>query len=326
MSENNNSYPKNGSAQIGPTLKKAREDFGLTHEDVERVTKIRERYLDAMERDDYDALPGIVYAQGFLKTYANYLELDGEKLARELKDREAARSGEPELDEESTSGGAVRSSRSRAGSGPVRRPRRLRLSPIFVIGAVLGLILLIIVVGGLYLVGLQASRSSDGSEPEPPKAESAADSSQQKDSQKAAEDPAKKDDSAAGEEDAAANEEQSDKQGEKQGADGAKDEADGAAPAPEPTPTEPPPPDSLVMEIRVDGNISWLNIEVDGEHMFVEVAQPGFYKVFEAKESITVWSGNAGAVFLTVNGQDYGQFGGSGLTKIQEFTLKSAEN
>src|SRR3712207_1839318 len=80
-----------GDAKIGPVLKKARKERGLTLEEAEHATKIRKRYLDGLEREDYGVLPDAVYARGFLKTYANYLGLDGEELARELKDRKRPR-------------------------------------------------------------------------------------------------------------------------------------------------------------------------------------------------------------------------------------------
>src|ERR671938_1684532 len=77
--------------QIGALLAKKRREKGLSLKDVEQATKIRTRYLEGLEREDYDMLPDAVYVQGFLKTYANFLGLDGERLSRELKDRRAPR-------------------------------------------------------------------------------------------------------------------------------------------------------------------------------------------------------------------------------------------
>src|ERR671914_219453 len=81
----------NGDAKIGQILEKARKEKGLSLDEVEHATKIRKRYLAGLEREDFGALPDAVYAQGFLKTYANYLGLDGEELSRELKDRRKPR-------------------------------------------------------------------------------------------------------------------------------------------------------------------------------------------------------------------------------------------
>src|ERR687893_3086858 len=81
--------PREG--KIGPVLERARKDKGLSLEEAERATKIRKRYLDGLERDNYSILPDAVYARGFLKTYANYLGLDGEALSGQLKSSRKAR-------------------------------------------------------------------------------------------------------------------------------------------------------------------------------------------------------------------------------------------
>src|SRR5918998_710368 len=92
MGEEHNTFDSpNGGPKIGPVLEQARKERGLTLDDVEQATKIRKRYLAGLEREDYGVLPDAVYAQGFLKTYANYLGLDGEELSRELKDRRKPR-------------------------------------------------------------------------------------------------------------------------------------------------------------------------------------------------------------------------------------------
>src|SRR4028118_194578 len=77
--------------KIGPVLERARTDKGLSLEEAERATKIRKRYLYGLERDDYSVLPDAVYARGFLKTYANFLGLDGAGLSQELRTRRKPR-------------------------------------------------------------------------------------------------------------------------------------------------------------------------------------------------------------------------------------------
>src|SRR5215211_1734411 len=74
-----------GEAEIGRLLEHRRKERGLTLEEVEQATKIRKRYLTGLERENYAILPDAVYATGFLKTYANYLGLDGEALSWRLK-------------------------------------------------------------------------------------------------------------------------------------------------------------------------------------------------------------------------------------------------
>ncbi len=63
-------------AGLGDTLREARQRLGLTLSEVESATRIRRRYLEALEVEDFDALPAPVYVKGFLRTYARYLGLD----------------------------------------------------------------------------------------------------------------------------------------------------------------------------------------------------------------------------------------------------------
>ncbi len=62
--------------EIGQELKAAREAMGLSLEEVEQATKIRRKYLQALENEQFDLLPGAVYARAFLKNYARFLNLD----------------------------------------------------------------------------------------------------------------------------------------------------------------------------------------------------------------------------------------------------------
>lgn len=66
--------------KLGEVLRAARETKGVDLSRVERDTKIRERYLVALERGDYRELPGAVYTRGFLRNYGAYLGLDAEYL------------------------------------------------------------------------------------------------------------------------------------------------------------------------------------------------------------------------------------------------------
>jgi len=83
--------PGTAEEKIGRVLERARKDRGLSLEEAEKATKIRRRYLEGLEQDDYTVLPDAVYARGFLKTYANFLGLDGEELSKELRTRKKPR-------------------------------------------------------------------------------------------------------------------------------------------------------------------------------------------------------------------------------------------
>lgn len=69
-------------SDLGALLRKAREQRGFTLEDVQEYTKIRKRYLEAIETGDYKVLPGSFYVRAFVKTYAETVGLDAEEVLR----------------------------------------------------------------------------------------------------------------------------------------------------------------------------------------------------------------------------------------------------
>jgi len=70
---------------IGATLREARNRRKSDLSAVEAAIKIRVRYLQAMENEEWDALPGGAYTRGFIRTYASYLGLDGDRLADDYR-------------------------------------------------------------------------------------------------------------------------------------------------------------------------------------------------------------------------------------------------
>lgn len=60
----------------GARLRQARELRRLTLQQVSETTKVRTHYLQALESDDYSAIPSAAQARGFLRIYAEFLELD----------------------------------------------------------------------------------------------------------------------------------------------------------------------------------------------------------------------------------------------------------
>jgi cytoskeletal protein RodZ len=110
--------------KLGEVLRTAREAKGVDVGRVERDTKIRTRYLSALERGDYRDLPGAVYTKGFLRNYGLYLGLDPEYLI----DLYRLETGAP--------------ARERVGSAPppartVRRARAFVLTPGGIFAAIL---------------------------------------------------------------------------------------------------------------------------------------------------------------------------------------------
>ncbi len=72
---------------IGSSLKEARLRKGLDLAAAAEATKIRSRHLQALEDEQFDVLPGQTYVRGFLKTYADFLGLDGQLYVDEYSSR-----------------------------------------------------------------------------------------------------------------------------------------------------------------------------------------------------------------------------------------------
>ena len=73
--------------EIGETLREARMRRRIDMTEVEAATKIRAKYLRALENEEWDLLPGPTFVKTFLRTYAEYLGLDSRLLVEEYKQR-----------------------------------------------------------------------------------------------------------------------------------------------------------------------------------------------------------------------------------------------
>jgi len=147
--------PEGTVTGIGRTLAQARETRGLDLREVEAETKIRIKYLRALEAEEWSVLPGPAYAVGFLRTYATLLDLDDDELAAELR---GALEDYVPAEQRHPAGEPVPAGRGRAG-----RPRRwLRLLGLF-------FVLLPMVAGVVVVVGLIAGEGSEPGEGSGPK-------------------------------------------------------------------------------------------------------------------------------------------------------------
>ena len=75
--------------EIGNSLREARLRQGLDLAEIEQATKIRGRYLRALEEEQFELLPAQTYVKGFLKAYADQLGLDGDLYVEEFNSRYA---------------------------------------------------------------------------------------------------------------------------------------------------------------------------------------------------------------------------------------------
>jgi helix-turn-helix protein len=122
---------------IGATLREARMRARIDVTEVETQTKIRAKYLRALENEEWDLLPGPTYVKSFLRTYAEALDLDAKLLVDEYKLRHE-RLSDVELQPISA-----------AAPG---RERRRRSGPIVPPGAFVAL-LVVALIASLYLLG-----------------------------------------------------------------------------------------------------------------------------------------------------------------------------
>ena len=144
--------------EIGATLREARMRARIDISEIEAETKIRAKYLRALENEEWGLLPGPAYVRSFLRTYAEALDLDAKLLLEEYKLRH-----ERPSDHDLMPIGAPRrrGGRGGRGSGPLRPQREPRRIPV---GAVVGVIL-VLLFGALYLLGKGSGDDGDGNTP-----------------------------------------------------------------------------------------------------------------------------------------------------------------
>src|SRR5436189_5645407 len=73
--------------EYGSSLREARIRQGLDFPELEQPTKVRGKYLRALEDEQFDVLPAQTYVKGFLHSYAEYLGLDGQLYVDEFNSR-----------------------------------------------------------------------------------------------------------------------------------------------------------------------------------------------------------------------------------------------
>ncbi len=126
---------------IGKVLKDERERRGITLEEVAEATKIRTKYLDAIERDAFDVLPGEVYARGFVTAYLKYLGIkDAPEVVEIMKKKPASQPESPaQSAEQEPEQVGSRRERKKGSSGYEEKPlsKRSTLIILLSIGAVL---------------------------------------------------------------------------------------------------------------------------------------------------------------------------------------------
>jgi len=128
--------------EIGNSLREARLRQGFELPRVEADTKIRAKYLRALEEEHFEVLPGETYVKGFLRTYSEYLGLDGQLYVDEYNSRFAREEEFP------------------VQSPADRRPRVRRMESNFVVVALAGIVAVTILVVVAWKFGTSGAGTS----------------------------------------------------------------------------------------------------------------------------------------------------------------------
>jgi len=251
---------------IGERLRNAREAKGLSLRAVADATRIRTIYLQALEEERFDQLPGAVYARGFLRTYADALGFDADQLMDSYPG-----AFEPPAPAQ------IGSAAAEIPIQPAAPRSRLRIIVTYV-AAILAVGLVIIgVIGYLQLRQFNQPVQPEAAAPAPVPATPP--------SVKPGPPPAPP---------AAAP------------APSVPGLAPAAAPEPPEVPQPEPPQPAVIggmsLEVRTQGT-SWLRVTADGERVFQGLLHEGETRTWQGKRRLTIRVGNSPVVQVTVNGR-----------------------
>ncbi|WP_227766546.1 helix-turn-helix domain-containing protein [Zhaonella formicivorans] len=249
--------------RIGETLKEARESKNLTLRDAEAATKIRLKYLEALENEDFSELPGRVYIIGFLKSYAKFLELEDQALVEEYK--------ATYRNEETAQTQALKSALPRQGETPQNKK-------LFKLAGLALIVALLFTINFIYQHNRKDVAGEKNMQPPPVLAE-------QKDEDPDSEpEPSVSTRSEPGDVPETGNA-NSDDLGQSQGV-------------------------KVTVQVLPDAGLkSWIRVIADGKQIFSGILQAGEKREFNGDKLVAIKFGNAGAVRVTVNGQDQGIIG-----------------
>ena len=143
--------------EIGATLREARMRARIDVSEIEAQTKIRAKYLRALENEEWDLLPGPTFVKSFLRTYAQALGLDGRALVEEYKLHYEHLGEGPELVQQPAAssqrrtrprGGAAPRRRTGAGAAPRQGPSRGYIAAVSAVAVVIVLLVYALLSGG----------------------------------------------------------------------------------------------------------------------------------------------------------------------------------
>jgi cytoskeleton protein RodZ len=138
----------NTVSSFGDELRRERELRRISLREVADATKINLRYLEALERNDFEHLPGGIFNRGFVKAYAQFIGIDAETMVtayiHEAQNQQAEERPSPGFSKHASSSGTGRSVQPTESSGELRS--------LVIRGAILALGALVLIIGGWWLV------------------------------------------------------------------------------------------------------------------------------------------------------------------------------
>jgi len=128
-------------SDFGEKLRRQRESRNITLREISDSTKINKRYLEALECNDFDALPGGVFTKGYIRTFAESIGMDPEPLLDDYRNELRARGGEDPTEDEQAAKEAAKAALSQLATSIDRqRSGRRILLPVVVGIAILAAI------------------------------------------------------------------------------------------------------------------------------------------------------------------------------------------
>jgi len=314
---------------VGKNLKEKRKELGLTIEEAEEQTKIRKKYLRALEEDEYNEIPGLVYAKAFLKTYSSYLGLDQEEILEEFERWRHLEDVDTELE------GKRRKRRSRQDKSRGITDfiaSFLSFSP----RTLLVIFILILVAGGVAYNFVIMNDAAPETQPGPD--EEIAIEEEIQEEEDAEEEDAEEEDVTEEAEEFADETEFEEEVGEMDSPEDtaletpefAEDEEDALDDEDETPEDEEEPEEDEELEAEAEqedydllmlevNDTSWLRIIVDGENVHEGVVEDGFAEEYNPEEYINIRTGNAGGVEISVEGGEFETMGETGEVVETEF-------
>lgn len=138
--------------ELGDYLRRTREGKRLSIEDAVEATKVRGRYLQAIEAADYERLPADVYTRGFVRSYADFLGLNGAELTNlylgSVRDAATSPALEPTRDSRVTKAPSQSAHRPASSRKSAVQSAPREKAPMTVNGVLIGFLAAIVIVGG----------------------------------------------------------------------------------------------------------------------------------------------------------------------------------